>query len=144
MNALIASERVVIFSKDGCPYCEKVKGLLDGENVLYLEVKIDTSIQEGPSGKVREALAAKVGRTSLPQVFVAGEHLGGCDDTMAKHQEGGLMKLIRGHSFQYDLIVIGGGSGGLAASKVSTLLTFRTLPKPYEFYFYFHPPLSLS
>ena len=47
---------------------------------------------------------------------------GGCDDTLKAHAENRLMSMINesGENYDYDLIVIGGGSGGLAASKVST------------------------
>lgn len=45
---------------------------------------------------------------------------GGCDDTMKAHTENRLLPMINGggSEYDYDLIVIGGGSGGLAASKV--------------------------
>ena len=46
---------------------------------------------------------------------------GGCDDTLKAHSENRLMSMINPPTdkYDYDLIVIGGGSGGLAASKVS-------------------------
>lgn len=49
---------------------------------------------------------------------------GGCDDTLKVHKEGKLMSLINPPSeqYDYDLVVIGGGSGGLAAAKVSALV----------------------
>ena len=45
---------------------------------------------------------------------------GGCDDTLKAHGENRLLPMINesDQSYDYDLIVIGGGSGGLAASKV--------------------------
>lgn len=48
---------------------------------------------------------------------------GGCDDTLKAQAENRLLPMINddGENYDYDLIVIGGGSGGLAASKVSLL-----------------------
>lgn len=115
VDELIASSHVVIFTMDPCKYCTKAKAFLDEHNVAYREVVIDP---ESNGMAIYEQLTAKVNRTSVPQVFVGGQHIGGCDDTLAKHEEGSLMPLIRGHSYEYDLVVIGGGSGGLAASKV--------------------------
>lgn len=66
----------------------------------------------------------------MPNVYVNGIHLGGCDNTYAAHSEGRLVKILNIDPkketaeevtavYDYDLIVIGGGSGGLACSKVN-------------------------
>ena len=76
----------------------------------------------------------KTGQKTVPNVFVNGEHVGGCDNTIAAHQNGRLQFLLNKSEggtaipdetkYDYDLVVIGGGSGGLAASKVIKLLIF--------------------
>ena len=119
IDELINSAHVVVFTMEECRYCINVKKFFDDQNILYREVVIDP---EANGMKIYEQLTAKVNRTSVPQVFVGGQHIGGCDDTLAKHKEGTLLSLVRGHSYDYDLIVIGGGSGGLAASKVCFLV----------------------
>ena len=93
-----------------------MKALFEELNVEKLVVELDQR-EDGP--QLHEALKAKVERTSVPQVFISGQHIGGCDDTVKAKEEGVLAKLLKSHNFDYDLIVIGGGSGGLAASKVS-------------------------
>ena len=77
-----------------------------------------TFIENGP--QMQQAMAAKAGRSTVPQVFIGGKHLGGCDDTMAAYSNGTLEELLDSDSekYDYDLVVIGGGSGGLSASKV--------------------------
>lgn len=68
---------------------------------------------------VQEALFVKTKQKTVPNVFVNGKHVGGCDATLLAHKDGRLAELLHGVQYDYDLIVIGGGSGGLAASKVS-------------------------
>lgn len=78
-------------------------------------------VENGP--QMQQAMAAKIGKSSVPQVFIGGQHVGGCDDTMAAYSNGTLEELLdtSGEKYDYDLIVIGGGSGGLSASKVRIL-----------------------
>ncbi|CAL1276740.1 unnamed protein product [Larinioides sclopetarius] len=72
--------------------------------------------------ELQQAMAAKAGRATVPQVFIRGQHVGGCDDTFAAHCSGKLQEMLFEEKFDYDLIVIGGGSGGLAASKEAARL----------------------
>lgn len=74
---------------------------------------------------LQDALKQRTGMSTVPNVFVSGQHIGGCDDTFKFHDQNKLLPLLgvgdgvqESHPYQYDLVVIGGGSGGLAASKV--------------------------
>lgn len=73
----------------------------------------------GDGVAIQEALYEKTKQKTVPNVFVNGKHVGGCDATIRAHEDGRLAELLSGVQYDYDLIVIGGGSGGLAASKVS-------------------------
>lgn len=82
----------------------------------------------------QNALQEKTGQRTVPNVFVQGKHIGGCDDTFKLHAQNKLIPMMQGEQsgdhlpvFDYDLIVLGGGSGGLAASKVRR----KRLRKPY-------------
>jgi len=65
-------------------------------------------------------LFEKTGQKTVPNVYVNGIHLGGCDSTYSAHSEGRLVKILNidpkkeaeeaAVSYDYDLIVIGGGA----------------------------------
>merc|ERR550517_1381580 len=82
----------------------------------------NSSGTEGPA--LQAALAEKTGQRTVPNSFINGEHIGGCDDTFKLHSENKLLPMVQAefHNYDYDIMVIGGGSGGLAASKEAAKL----------------------
>merc|ERR1712002_1264494 len=121
VDNLISKNKVMVFSKTTCPFCTKIKQLFDSLKIEYEVLELD-QISDGAD--VQAALLEKSGQRTVPNVFINGEHIGGCDDTLKLHSEDQLLKKIQAgaHNFDYDIIVIGGGSGGLAASKEAASL----------------------
>ncbi|MCL7462364.1 glutaredoxin 3 [Pseudomonas sp. NW5] len=80
---------VIIYSSDYCPYCVRAKQLLTSKGVAFEEICVD--------GKpaVRAEMAQKAGRTSVPQIWIGGTHVGGCDDLHALERAGKLDALLR-------------------------------------------------
>lgn len=81
------SGKVTVFSTRGCPYCNRAKSDLRELNVPYSVVDVQDS---------REALAALSGKTSVPQIYVDGERLGGADDLRAAIADGSFSEMISG------------------------------------------------
>ncbi|HKX91742.1 MAG TPA: glutaredoxin 3 [Sphingomicrobium sp.] len=81
--------RVEIYTKSFCPYCWRAKHLLDGKGVAYEEIAVDFGGE-----KRREMIQRANGRTTVPQIFIAGRHIGGCDDLVSLEREGRLDELI--------------------------------------------------
>ena len=80
---------VEIYSKTFCSYCWQAKRLLDSKGVEYKEIGIDMG---GPD---REMMIQRAnGRTTVPQIFIDGRHIGGCDDLYALERAGQLDPLI--------------------------------------------------
>jgi glutaredoxin 3 len=80
---------VEIYTKTFCPYCWRAKHLLEEKGVDYREIAVDFG------GEVRQQMIQRAkGRTTVPQIFIAGRHIGGCDDLMALELDGKLDELI--------------------------------------------------
>jgi glutaredoxin 3 len=80
---------IVIYTTATCPYCLAAKALLDKKKASFEEIKLDGD----RAGRARMSELAG-GRTSVPQIFVDGRHIGGCDDLYQLDSEGGLDPLL--------------------------------------------------
>ncbi len=80
---------VEIYTWRACPFCIRAKALLDRKGVAYTEFAIDGD------ERARDAMAERAGgRRSVPQVFIDGQHVGGCDDLHALERSGQLDALL--------------------------------------------------
>jgi len=77
MEAMIADNPVMIFSFSTCPFCKNAKKLLDDMNVGYTAVELN-EVEGGMA--IRAELAKKTGRTSMPNIWIGGKGIGGCND----------------------------------------------------------------
>ena len=81
--------RIEIYTKFLCPYCARAKALLDAKGAAYEE----HDITMGGEGRT-EMLARSNGRTTVPQIFIGGTHVGGCDDLVALDAAGKLDPML--------------------------------------------------
>lgn len=81
---------ITVYSSDYCPYCHRAKALLRERGVQEWE---EIVVDGRPD--LRAAMTERAGRTSVPQIFIAGQHIGGCDDLHALDARGGLLPLLR-------------------------------------------------
>jgi len=81
--------QIEIYTTMICPYCYRAKKLLETKGVTYTEIDVMTD------GKLRAEMRERAGgRTSVPQIFINGRHVGGCDDLYALDRQGGLSPLL--------------------------------------------------
>ena len=80
--------KVQIYTTQICPYCHRAKALLRDKGVAFDEV--DVMATPG----ARDEMINRTGRTSVPQIFVGGTHVGGSDDLYALDARGGLDPLL--------------------------------------------------
>ncbi len=81
--------RVEIYTKFFCPYCARAKRLLDEKGVEYEEFEIS-----GGGAKREEMIQRAGGRTTVPQIFIDGRHVGGSDDLAALERQGKLDPML--------------------------------------------------
>jgi glutaredoxin 3 len=82
--------KVEIYTKFACPYCFRAKLLLESKGVEYLEI----DAMGGPDRA--EMLARSDGRSTVPQIFINGLHVGGSDDLQALDAQGKLDAMLAG------------------------------------------------
>ncbi|KAE9359158.1 hypothetical protein PR003_g923 [Phytophthora rubi] len=87
----IAKEKVLVFSKTHCPYCARVKGTLDVLDAKYEAVELDT---RDDGAAIQSLLLDITGQRTVPNVFINGKHIGGCDAVMALHAKSELVPLL--------------------------------------------------
>jgi glutaredoxin 3 len=81
--------QIEIYTQPYCPYCTRAKALLASKGVAYKEIDAPHGTPERVEARTRSG-----GRTSVPQIFIDGKHIGGCDDLVALDRQGGLDPLL--------------------------------------------------
>ena len=80
---------VEVYTKTFCGFCWRAKQLLESKGVQYKEISVDFG------GEPRQQMIERAnGRTTVPQIFIDGHHVGGCDELMTLERDGKLDELI--------------------------------------------------
>lgn len=83
--------QVEIYTTPYCGYCRMAKQLLGRKNVAYTEI----DVANDPA--LRQKMIERAGgRTTVPQIFIGGTHVGGCDDLYELNDAGNLDTLLSG------------------------------------------------
>lgn len=85
---MTAVPRVEIYVKTFCGYCFRAKHLLDSKGIEYKEHLL---VFGGPERE--QMIKRSGGRTTVPQIFIDGQHIGGCEELMKLESQGKLDEL---------------------------------------------------
>ena len=80
--------QVEIYSKSTCPYCRRASQLLDSKRAEVRLISLDNG------GPARDEMIDRSGRMTVPQIFIDGKHVGGCDDLFALDRNGQLDAML--------------------------------------------------
>ena len=79
---------IEIYTQPWCGYCARAKQLLDKKGVAYREI-------DAPGGSpARAESIARSGSTTVPQIFIGAQHIGGSDELLALDRAGQLDRLL--------------------------------------------------
>ena len=95
---------VVLFALQWCEFCWSVRRLFERLRIPFRSVDLD-SVEYQPDdrgGRIRAALAARTAVTTIPQLFVGGEFVGGCTDTFDAWRSGRLQSLLAAAHVEFD------------------------------------------
>ncbi len=87
IDSMIMKDAVVVFSKSWCPFCVKAKNLLKSKGVPFKAYELD-GMPDGSA--IQGALSSKTKQSTVPNIFIGGKHVGGCDDLHAASKSGKL------------------------------------------------------
>jgi len=84
---------IEIYTQDWCGYCARAKQLLERKGVAFREI-------DAPHGTPErdQAMQRSGGRTTMPQIFIDGSHVGGCDELVALDRAGKLDAMLAGRA----------------------------------------------
>lgn len=89
----IQEETVVIYSKDYCPYCMLTKHLLSSNNVTNITVR-EINLEREKGLMIQAILFRITGQKSVPDIFIAGKHIGGNSELQGLTKSGKLKTIL--------------------------------------------------
>ena len=104
VEEMIANEPVVLFALEWCEFCWSVRKLFRRLNIEYRSIDLDSVSyqQDDRGGKIRAVLAKRIGSPTIPQVFIAGQHVGGATELFDAMRDGSMQALLLANDISFD------------------------------------------
>jgi len=84
----MSAPEVTMYTTRWCPFCVRAKALLNRKGVEFTEISVDGD------HRLRQQMAERAGRTSVPQIWIGDLHIGGCDELHAFERQGRLDAML--------------------------------------------------
>jgi cysteine synthase A len=104
VTEVIAQEPVVMFALEWCEFCWSVRKLFARLGIEYRSIDLDSVQyqQDDRGGKIRGVLAELTGARTIPQIFIGGQHIGGCTDLFDAWRQGAIQRGLEQAGVAYD------------------------------------------
>jgi len=104
VDEVIDNEPAVMFALEWCEFSWAARKLFKALGVDYHSVDLDSVAyqEDNRGGKIRAVLARRIGSPTIPQIFVAGQYIGGCTELFNAHADGSLQRLLEDHGIRFD------------------------------------------
>jgi cysteine synthase A len=98
------TQPVVLFALEWCEFCWSLRRLFQRVRIPFRSIDLDAvEYQPGDrGGRIRAALGARTAMTTIPQLFVGGEFVGGCTETLDAWRTGRLQSLLDAAGVDFD------------------------------------------
>ena len=98
------NQPIAFFALEWCEFCWSARKMFKKLDLDYNSIDLDSvAYQEGDrGGKVRAALSADTDCKTIPQIFVAGEFIGGCTDLFDEFKNGTLQKRLKDNNIAFN------------------------------------------
>jgi len=99
-----ASRPVAMFALEWCEFCWSVRKYFARMGIEYRAIDLDSVEYQTDDlgGRIRPVLAERTGVPTIPQIFVGGEHIGGCTELFDAHREGRLQPMLEASGVAFD------------------------------------------
>jgi glutaredoxin 3 len=82
------SKEIMLYTTHYCPYCIRARDLLNEKGVAYKDIAVDHDPQ------LRREMMERSGRSTVPQIWIGEQHIGGSDELMLLERQGNLDDLL--------------------------------------------------
>jgi len=103
VTALVRDEPVLLFALEWCEFCWSVRKLFARLGIEYRSVDLDSVAYQADElgGRLRAVLANRTGSPTIPQIFIGGQHIGGCTDLFDAWRAGSIQRQLQERGIAY-------------------------------------------
>jgi cysteine synthase A len=104
VSEVVRDNRVVLFALEWCEFCWSARKLFTRLGIEYESVDLDSVAYQDDDrgGKIRAVLKDRIGSPTIPQIYVGGEHIGGCTELLDEMRSGTLQQRLKACGADFD------------------------------------------